>query len=123
MDTLDLLNEKRKLFKRIDEINKALGIKETRQLSIEDLGAKVKEFTGIEIKGIGRKGNRDVKTAKKLFWRAGFNESLSGTLLSAYTGDKSRFAAAMGRVYHKKNCTYEPMMQMQWEEFKKFIKS
>ena len=122
MDKFELIKERRLIFKRLREINSLLNIDENYNLSIEEIAIKVKELTGIDVKNIGRKGNKEVKNAKQLFWRAGFNQSISGASLSKYTGDKSRFAAGMGRIYHKNKCEYDPLLRNQWNELKKIIK-
>lgn len=122
-DKSKLFKEKRLLYKRIDEINEILEIQDTKnKISIEEVAFKVKEFTGIEVKNIGKHCLKSGKIAKQIFWRAGFNECISGTLLSNYTGDKSRYAAGTGRHLHKQKCKSDPLLELQWNQFKKFIK-
>ena len=122
-DISDLINEKRLLFKRLNEIDKILELKKRNrlQIPIEEIALLVKNLTGVEVKDIGKKCKKESKIAKQLFWRAGFNESIPGNLLSAYTGDKSRTASFAGREYHKNNCKFDSSLRVQWNELKKLI--
>jgi hypothetical protein len=122
-DKLELFKERRRLFDRIHEIDKLLKTNsDTNKLTIEEIALKVKEFTGVEVKDIGKRCKKNGKIAKQIFWRAGFLNFISGTKLSNYTGDKSRLAAITGRSLHINKCETDGMLLVEWNDFKKFLK-
>lgn len=112
-----LEQEKILITKRLQEINALLNP------DIEKIAKKVEEFTGINVKGIGKKCSMEAKLAKQLFYRTCFLNRISGTLSSNYTASKSRFAAIMARKLHVNKCKKEKSVQMEWERFKIHMKN
>ena len=120
MNIEKLKEERIELLKRIRAIEKQLNITSIRY-TLDELRDKVKNFTGINVENIGSKGSMKGKLAKQLFWRAGFNYSYSGTVLSDYCGMKSRFSAINGRYLHIDKCKKDKSVLFDWNRFKETL--
>lgn len=87
----------------------------------EELNKYVEEYTGISIKGI-KSGNRGITEAKQMFWRQGFLDLISGTVLSEFTGNH-RYSAATGRSVLVDRCKKRQSYRDSWEKFRELVKS
>lgn len=112
----NLLKELRKLEEKMD-----LPV---TKLSLDEINDKLKLYTGgIDVKGIGKKCDKEAKLAKQMFWRKGVELQYSGTKLSEFTGDKSRFTAIAGRNYHILKCKNNWDVRQEYIKFKEFLKA
>lgn len=120
---IELKAERLKLTKQIQNIDRLIEIhKHPRLKKCNSIAKLVKNFTGHDIDHVGKRAKLDVKRAKKIFWRYGFMKGISGTVLSEYTGDKSRYAAFKGRTSHIKSCKNNWEINQEWEKFKEYVK-
>jgi len=94
------------------------------RFTLEEINDKLKLYTGgINVRGIGKKCNKESKLAKQMFWRKGYELQYSGTELSDFTGDKSRFTAWNGRKYHIKKCKKSWDVNQEYIKFKEFLQA
>lgn len=93
------------------------------QEKMEEIRTKVEEFTGTNIKDVGRKCSYSVINAKRLFWRICFFYGITGEISSKFTGDKSRFTSLSGRKTHIKLCKQDKGVENEWNIFKKMCKN
>lgn len=119
MDRKTLEKQKEKLLEELKVINKQLGVRS--HLTIEEIRNKVKEFTGIDVKGIGTRCTKKSKLAKQMFWRTAFLYSYSGTELSEYCGMKSRFTAVSSRNIYVYKCKKDKSLDFDWNRFKETL--
>jgi len=89
---------------------------------VDEIGEAIKEFTGIDVKNIGKKHKYTCIPAKYLFYRICFENGISGTV-SAYYTDCCRYLPSTGRKYHINKCKTDWDWNHQYKEFKKFLEN
>lgn len=117
MDIEELKKERMQLLNRVRIIEKQLNLQVTK-LELDEIRDVVKKATGIDVKNIGLRGDKETRLAKQMFWRAAFLYSYSGTVLSEYCGMNSRFAALAGRNLYVKKCKKDKSLDFDWKTFK-----
>lgn len=119
----DLQIRRNQLLKELRKLEEQMDLPVTK-FSLDEINDKLKMYTGgIEIKNIGKKCKSNGKLAKQMFWRKGFELQYSGTELSKYTGDSSRFTAIAGRNQHILKCKKDWDVRQEYIKFKEFLQA
>lgn len=91
------------------------------KLELDEIRDKVKQFTGIDVKNLGRVCGNKGRLAKQMFWRVGFLHCYNGKALSEYCGMKNRGTSSVCRNLYVKKCKTDNSLRFEWELFKKSL--
>ena len=98
--------------KRIDE----------RVASVDFIGKKIKEFTGVSIKNTKDSKDKSLSRARQFFYKCGFEKGISQVYLYNYTGV---VGYGNSSIYHRKTLNAllrtDAEVKQQWESFKIFM--